>query len=144
MTLTAYIYVNIKPSKFPKGNDACTNWIQVRISSNLSTVELQIWKCPLNLWKGRHFTIWATSSQIQHLIAPIWQEILTMWETWVQSLGREFPLEKEMATHSSTLTWKIPRMEDLGRLQSMGSQRVRHDGVTSLHWLSHSYSLSSS
>ena len=48
----------------------------------------------------------------------------TMWETWVQSLGREDPLEKEMATHSSTLAWKIPWMEEPGRLQSMGSRRV--------------------
>ena len=51
----------------------------------------------------------------------------TMPETWVQSLGREDPLEKEMATHSSTLAWKIPQTEEPGRLQSMGSQRVRHD-----------------
>ena len=48
-------------------------------------------------------------------------------ETQVQSLGREDPLEKEMATHSSTLAWKIPWMEELGRLQSMGSQRVGHN-----------------
>ena len=46
---------------------------------------------------------------------------------WVQSLGWEDPLEKEMATHSSTLAWKIPWTEEPGRLQSMGSQRVRHD-----------------
>ena len=51
----------------------------------------------------------------------------TMRETGVQSLGGEDPLEKEMATHSSTLAWKIPWMEDPGRLQSMGSQRVGHD-----------------
>ena len=51
----------------------------------------------------------------------------TMRETWVQSLGREDPLEKEMATHSSTLAWKIPQMEELARLQPMGSQRVGHD-----------------
>ena len=50
-----------------------------------------------------------------------------MWETWVRSLDWEDPLEKEMATHSSTLAWKIPWMEDPGRLQSMGLQRVRHD-----------------
>ena len=50
-----------------------------------------------------------------------------MWETWVQSLGQEDPLEKEMATHSSTLAWKIPWMEEPGRLQSMGSQRVGHN-----------------
>ena len=42
-------------------------------------------------------------------------------------LSQEDPLEKEMATHSSTLTWKIPWTEEPGRLQSMGSQRVRHD-----------------
>ena len=43
-----------------------------------------------------------------------------MWETWVRSLGREDPLEKEMATHSSILAWRIPWMEELGGLQSMG------------------------
>ena len=51
----------------------------------------------------------------------------TMWETRVQSLGREDLLEEEMATHSSILAWKIPWTEEPGRLQSMGSQRVRHD-----------------
>ena len=51
----------------------------------------------------------------------------TVWETQVLSLGWEDPLEKEMATHSSILAWEIPRMEELGRLQSMGSQRVGHD-----------------
>ena len=50
-----------------------------------------------------------------------------MRETQVQSLGREDPLEKEMATHSSTLAWKIPRTEEPGRLQSMGSQRIGHN-----------------
>ena len=51
----------------------------------------------------------------------------TMWETWLRSLGQEDLLEKEMATHSSTLAWKIPWTEEPGRLQSMGSQRVGHD-----------------
>ena len=51
----------------------------------------------------------------------------TMWETRVQSPGQEDPLEKEMATHSSTLVWKIPRTEEPGRLQSMGLQRVGPD-----------------
>ena len=51
----------------------------------------------------------------------------TIWETWVQSLGQEDLLEKEMATHSSILAWKIPWMEEPGRLQSMGLQRVRHN-----------------
>ena len=51
----------------------------------------------------------------------------TMWETRVQSLGWEDLLEKDIATHSSILAWKIPWTEEPGRLQSMGSQRVRHD-----------------
>ena len=49
------------------------------------------------------------------------------WETRVQSLGQKDPLEEEMATHSSTLAWKIPWTEEPYRLQSMGSQRVGHD-----------------
>ena len=57
-----------------------------------------------------------------------------MLETWVQSLAQEDLLEKEMATHSSVLTWRIPRMEEHGRLQSMGSQRVGHD--SELHFAS--------
>ena len=51
----------------------------------------------------------------------------TVWEAWVRSLGWEDPLEKEMATHSSTLAWKISWTEEPSRLQSVGSQRVRHD-----------------
>ena len=51
----------------------------------------------------------------------------TVWEIWVQSLGWEDLLEKEMATHSRILAWKTPWMEEPGRLQSMGSQRVGHD-----------------
>ena len=50
-----------------------------------------------------------------------------MQETWVRSPVQEDPLEKEMATHSSTLAWKIPWTEKPGRLQSMGSQRVGHN-----------------
>ena len=50
-----------------------------------------------------------------------------MWETHIRPLGWEDPLEKEMATHSPTLAWKIPWTEEPGRLQSMGSLRVRHD-----------------
>ena len=55
-----------------------------------------------------------------------------MQETWVRFLGGEDPLEKEMATHSSTLAGKVPWTEKPGRLQSMGSQRVGHDFATSL------------
>ena len=57
-----------------------------------------------------------------------------MQETQVRSLGREDPLEKEMATHSSTLAWKIPWMEKPGRLQSLGSQRVGLDMTKQLNF----------
>ena len=51
----------------------------------------------------------------------------TLWETWVQSLGGEDPLEQEMATYTSTFAWKIPQTEEPGRLQAMRSQRVELD-----------------
>ena len=51
-------------------------------------------------------------------------------QAWVQSLGWEDPLEKEMATHSSILVWRIPWTEEPGRLQSMGLQRVGHNSAT--------------
>ena len=60
-------------------------------------------------------------------MAQMVKRLPTMQKTQVRSLGQEDPLEQEMATHSSTLAWKIPWTEEHGRLQSMGSQRVRHD-----------------
>ena len=66
------------------------------------------------------------------MVAETVKCLLTMWETRVWSLGWEDPLEQEMATHSSILAWRIPWTEELGRPQSMGSQRVRPDWVTSL------------
>ena len=61
------------------------------------------------------------------LVAQLVKNLPAMQETQVRSLGGEDPLEKEMATHSSILSWKIPWTEEPGRLQSMGSQRVGHD-----------------
>ena len=61
------------------------------------------------------------------LVAQMVKRLPSVRETRVRSLGWEDPLEKEMATHSSTLAWKIPWTEEPGRLQSMGSQRVGHD-----------------
>ena len=74
------------------------------------------------------------------LVAQRLKRLPAMQETWVQSLGQEDPLEKKMATHSSTLAWRIPWTEEPGGLQSRRSQGVRHDWVTSLslftfmHW----------
>ena len=89
---------------FPRGSSWSSNWTWVScILYHLASLVAQTVKC-----------------------------LPTMWETWVLSLGWEDPLEKEMATHSSILAWKIPWTEAPGRLRSMGSQRVRHDWVTSL------------
>ena len=61
------------------------------------------------------------------LVAQMVKSLLAMWETRVRSLGRKDSLEKEMATHSSILAWKIPLAEEPGKLQTMGLQRVGHD-----------------
>ena len=69
--------------------------------------------------------------ELASLVTQTVKHLPSMQETRVWSLGRENPLEKETATHSSTLAWKIPWMEEPGRLQSMELQRVGHDWVTS-------------
>ena len=66
--------------------------------------------------RGRDWVI------LSSLVAQRLKCLPAMWETWVRSLGRENPLEKEMATHSHTLAWKIPWTEKPGRLQSVGSE----------------------
>ena len=73
------------------------------------------------LLKDTMFIVWAS------LVAQMVKRLPAMRETWVQFLGREDPLEKEMVIHSSTLAWKIPWTEEPDKLQSMGSQRVGHD-----------------
>ena len=60
-------------------------------------------------------------------LAQMVKRLPTMRETQVRSLGWEYPLKKEMATHSRTVAWKIPWTEEPGGLQSMGSHRVGHD-----------------
>ena len=73
------------------------------------------------------------------LLAQMVKCLPAMQETRVWFLGREDPLEKEMATHSITLAWKFPWMEEPDRLQSMGLQRVGHDWTTSLHFTCMAY-----
>ena len=96
-------------------------------------------------YEDNMFTMLWDKGQDKDLDTKIWaneetkgvqtvKRLPTMRESWVQSLGREDPLEKEMATHSSTLAWKIPWTEEPSRLQSVGSQRVGHDWATSLHF----------
>ena len=61
------------------------------------------------------------------IVAQMAKNLPAMQETWVQSLGWKDPLEKQMANHSSILAWRIPKTEDPGGLQFIGSQRVGHD-----------------
>ena len=70
--------------------------------------------------------MWVWRLGVRSLVAQMVKRLPTMRETWVQSLGREDPLEEEMATHSGILVWEIPWTEETGRLQFLGSQRVRH------------------
>ena len=90
----------------------------------LSEIPNEKFQC--NQLKGAYISNWDS------LAAQMVKHLPTMWETRIWSLGWEDPLEKELATHSSILAWKIPWTEEPGRLESMGSQRVGHDWVTSL------------
>ena len=108
------------------------------------TPNLNLSRTPRGEWR---INLWFTSLELRSTM-PLDQDILDWvyaWECfpdgsavknlpdvqmWVQSLGREDPLEKEMATYSSLLAWKIPRIEEPGGLQSMELQRIRHDLVT--------------
>ena len=93
------------------------------------------WHHPQNFSrsKGKDWeSAYLTSSQVilvfwRPQLAQRLKRLPAMWETRVRSLGWEDPLEKEMATHSSILAWRVPWMEEPGRLQSTGSQTVGHD-----------------
>ena len=78
-------------------------------------------QCYVAAWMGGEF------GYIGSLVAQMVKCLPAMQETWVHSLGGEDPLEKEMATYSSTRAWKIPWTEEPGGLQYMGSRRVRHN-----------------
>ena len=77
---------------------------------------------------GNHLYFQSYFSTIGYFsLAKKLKHLPAMWETWVRSLGQEEPLEKEMATHSRILAWRMPWLEESGGLQSMGSQRVGYD-----------------
>ena len=105
---------------------------KVETLSLVTLICSQAWEKPLHRIVCKSVLI---SSVIYNKMAQRVKRLPARWETWVRSLGQEDPLEKEMATHSSTLAWKIPRTEKPGRLQSIGSQRVGHDRATSLSLL---------
>ena len=81
----------------------------------------------INLQLQKYFLSITMFSFGASLVAQMVKNLPAVRETWVGSLGWEDPLEKEMMTHSSILAWRIPQTEESGGLQSMGSQRVRHD-----------------
>ena len=85
-------------------------------------------------------SIWHEVINRTFLVAQTVKCLPTMQETWVQSLGWEELLEKEMATYSSILVWKIPWIREPSRLQSRGSQRVRQDWATSLQIIAREHS----
>ena len=90
----------------------------------------------MKLWK--HTRKWG----FMWFLHPCWsllRHLSAVQEIQVQSLSREDPLKKEMATHSSILAWRTPGTEDLGGLQSMGSQRVGYDWVTNTHTHTHTH-----
>ena len=121
----------------------------------LITFEIKLWKVLYQFigWKGLPWWLRYSPLKVDNLwnkvmkssvpvywveraslVAQMVKRLPAVRETRVRSLGWEDPLEKEMATHSSTLAWKIPWTEEPG-LQSMGSQRVGHDWATSLHFM---------
>ena len=100
---------------------------------NLRKIALQccVGFCCPTTWISHNYTYVFSLLRVS-LVAQRVKHLPAMQETWVRSLGWEDPPEKAMATDSSTFAWKIPWTEEPGRLQSMGSQRVRHDWVASL------------
>ena len=79
------------------------------------------------------------NKELDDLVAQLVKNLPAVQQTWVQSLGREDPLEKEMATHSSTLAWRIPRTEEPSRIQPIGSQRVGHNCATNFFTFSENH-----
>ena len=95
---------------------------------------VQSFTCKVNQFWGFHGSYFMHSmlatvinTTLHTLVVQMVKNLPAMQEAWIQSLGQEDYLEKETATHSSILAWKIPRTEEPSRLQSMGSQVVEHN-----------------
>ena len=96
-----------------------------------SLASCNLWDCKkLDTTECVHTHTPLRNEYISSLVAQMIKNPTAMQETWVQSLGQEDPLEKGMATHSGILAWRIPWTEEPSGLQTMGSQRVRHDWMT--------------
>ena len=88
---------------------------------------------PFNMCSSVTFSIFTRLCNQGFSVAQMVKNLPTMWETWVWYLGWEDPLEEGMVTHASILAWRIPWTKEPDKLQSLGSQRVRHDWVTDTH-----------
>ena len=107
-----------------------SNWQGISLQ-NIQTAHVAQYKKQTT--QSKNGQVWGDTS----LVAQRLKRLPLMQETQVRSLGWEDPLEKEMATHSSTLAWKLPWLEEPGGLQSMGLLRVRHNWATSLFTFMH-------
>ena len=92
---------------------------------------------PFNMCSSVTFSIFTRLCNQGFSVAQMVKNLPTMWETWVWYLGWEDPLEEGMVTHASILAWRIPWTKEPDKLQSLGSQRVRHDWVTDTHTHTH-------
>ena len=101
-------------------------WFPLGLTGWISLQSKGLWRVFSNTNSSALRFLWTS------LVAQMVKHLPAMQETWVWSLGWEDPLEKEMATHSSILVWKIPWMEEPGKLQPMWLQRFRQDWATSL------------
>ena len=99
----------------------------------LKTHTFKISKYAFNNTLFKEKIIWILEKTGASLVAQMVKNLPAMQNIWVLSLGWDDPLEKEMATHSSILVWRIPWTEEPGGLQSMGLQRVGHDWATNTH-----------
>ena len=118
------------------------DWVQVRPTENegfpFSLFSLTFLPCPFAMpWSLPHpapTPLLLQREQKTSLVAQTVKRLSTMWETRVQSLGWEDPLEKEMAIHSSTLAWKIPWREEPGRLRGVTKSQTRLSDFTFFHF----------
>ena len=114
---------------FPSGSPGEGNSNLLQHSCLENPMDRRTWRAPVH-GSQRVGHAWVTNTHFTSLVNQMVNNLPEMQETWVRFLGREDPLEKEMAAHSSILAWRIPQMEEPGGLQSMGSQRVRHNWAT--------------
>ena len=119
---------------FPKSKGNTYLWQLIPIEFNATHSLSHFWAAWAGLRVAGCAFIWFGPQHwpklVASLVAQTVKNLLAMQETQVWSLGWEDPMEKEMATHSSILSWRIPWTEEPGGLQSMGSQRVGHDWAT--------------